>query len=222
MKVFLPFNPVWILIAIGLLVAANYVLLYRKIYMIIDTAIILFVPLLYSLHIKSLLEVFMTLLIFASIRLLSRREFSFLPGGYIAPARKRVLLASAILVLFLWGCILVMPRIFSYGEDSIREGLVTIARGLGLYASDHGTYPVTLSEAMPRYVADIPRPYESRYDVMRYTDREVSFYARKFNLRLDYSYEVNSEATVYTLCCHLPRNVSDTLMKYDSAQGFIR
>ncbi|MDQ7823593.1 MAG: hypothetical protein RDV48_12410 [Candidatus Eremiobacteraeota bacterium] len=206
----LPVYPVWVIAAISALLVVNYLLLYHKLYFMIDCAMVTFLGF-FSLFgdradlgsyylAKPLLDAFYLLLIFASMRLLNRREFlRFFSGGLML--RSRVVLAASLLfTMSLWYAVYALPEpMVIPGLSTLRSNLKNIGTSLEMYSTDHkGYYPEKLEDVTPEYLRQLP-PAGYSYD-----KETKKYYFDRYGTDLSYGYEVDNRTFNYTVSVSVP------------------
>jgi len=227
--VILPVDPVWIKSIIVLLLVLNYMLLYNKLYFIVDCAFVVIFGI-FSLMdsgnrnsyymAKPVLDTFYVLLIFASMRVLNRMELRHLFSRAVALKAKLLVLTSFFLAALLWyaSCALPAPLMLS-GLTAMKSNLKNIGTALEMYSSDHkGRYPEKLDYLTPDYLKTLP---PIGYNIDPRTDK---YYEDRYGQDLSYAYEVDNITFNYTITVGFPgikdKNRS-TVLRYTSRDGLV-
>ena len=203
----LPFSTPWLIATLCALVFVNYKLLRNKYHFMIDCA---FVLLLGSFFVnrnggpgspytaKQVLDLLLLFLTFATMRILFRQELYDLFKKTLPHRRRCLILACIAFLIVTWAMVIRNPRpvLLSTGT-LVRSNLKNLGSALEMYATDHqGAYPSTLKELSPEYLKNVSRTDQEL------TEKERKFYEKKFGLTLDYGYEVDNRAQVYTITCN--------------------
>ncbi|MDQ7825442.1 MAG: hypothetical protein RDV48_21755 [Candidatus Eremiobacteraeota bacterium] len=195
----------WIYSAIVALYAANYYLLSNKTYYFLDLLLVMLfminVP--YNITVR-MLYLFITVLLFATLRVIFREDFRRLfQGAPLPSARKAVLAAILVLLLLSWSTVLSIRPFLSYHVTALKSRMKDVGMALERYSLDHeGKFPSRLGELLPRYMKEYPSPAGSPL-----SENEKRFYESRYGFKLEFAYETSRDLSTYTLYCNLPSRV---------------
>lgn len=217
----------WIKGLIALLLAVNYMLLYNKLYFMVDCAFVVILGIFslldtgdkYSFYMaKPMLDTFYLLLIFTSIRTLNRLELRHILSRNVAVKGKLFALTCLFTAALLWYARAVLPApLMLSSMTTLHSNLKNIGTALEMYSTDHkGLYPKKLDELTPDYLKQIP-------PLGYWTDsRSQKYYEEKYGGSFSYSYELDNSALRYTITVGLPGNDARRhLIRYTSEDGLL-
>ncbi|MHC9542416.1 MAG: hypothetical protein AB9903_23135 [Vulcanimicrobiota bacterium] len=217
----------WIKGIIVLLLALNYMLLYNKLYFIVDCAFVVVLGIFSLLDIgerhsyyvaKPMLDTFYLLLIFTSMRVVNRLELRHLFSRAVALRAKMMVLTSFFLAALLWyaSCALPAPLMLS-GLTTMKSNLKNMGTALEMYSADHkGLYPEKLEQLTPDYLKTLP---SITYNIEAGKEK---YYQDKYGQSLSYAYEVDNITFNYTIAVGFPNyNNSNqrSVLRYTSQEG---
>jgi len=218
---------VWIKGIIVLLLALNYMLLYNKLYFIVDCAFVVVLGIFslldsgerHSYYVaKPMLDTFYLLLIFASMRVVNRLELRHLFSGAVALRAKMLVLTSFFLAAMLWyaSCALPAPLMLS-GLTAMKSNLKNMGTALEMYSADHkGLYPEKLEQLTPDYLKTLP---SIAYNIEAGREK---YYQDKYGQSLSYAYEVDNITFNYTIAVGFPGTYGSnrkSVLRYTSREG---
>jgi hypothetical protein len=180
----------------------------------------------FSIYIgKVILDTLLILLSFATLRLLVRQELRDFFRRSLPAWRRWAIVACVLILAATWHTVISRPRPVVFPNQlSVKSCLKNLGTALEMYSTDHnGAYPERLEEVTPLYVRAIPKLAQNKL-----TPREKAFYAGKYgkyNVDLEFSYEVNSSRTDYTITYHTlsyeDNYKSTTPIRYTPGQGLV-